>query len=396
MKKTFIYAMMAAAALTSLSLASCSDSDEETDGDIDDVEDVTDEAPASVTRYIMDNIVILEYGDNDQPTGESRPGIYGGVTEQDFPTSHVYEVASQEEALEIFYELIPESMQNQVKKYDDGRYVFSYSEMDAVTRQLTDYTMTFTPGDGTPDLAVIALPEATAYSHVATSLHLCPTIGENLVGTIDQYEVGGIYQLDDVSMVLSPVGKPGQFKYHKTATSGDNGNTSPYFICFKKNSTHAYFCYITSTLDAPTYNIYGTDYYYPSSLYTRDCYDESRYYYCLPILNELRELYNCLPELSYKVQQWTKVHGTFGKVKAPDELKTDRSTATATIISQLFGYTGALKFVVQKKDQVVTPYVHYLNFKELKDGKPVHGKMSAASNKELPIPVMYIVPITNE
>ena len=184
MKKSFIYVLMAAAALfTTQSLAACSDDDE--DGDITDSE-AEAYSSESTTDFIMEHIIIVD------EAGDSilRPSFYGGMEDADHPLTRIYalDAESGETADSVFLRFIPDGMEKNITTASNGQKTFEYTEEGQT------YSLVMTPGTGDV-VATISLPDAAPYNKYVRTLELRNSYGENAKSLKESCLVGKKYRL---------------------------------------------------------------------------------------------------------------------------------------------------------------------------------------------------------
>ena len=223
MKKTFIYALMAATALCTLSLTACSDDDD------NDIETENDVESVDICDYIIGHV--LTVNDNDS--------IFASVYCDDYDATlktATYVLDDGETAEDVFRDLVPDSLESKIIGTAPN-LAFTFWQDNKT------YTLAMEAGTGDND-AVITLPEAEPYSNHIRTLEITNHVVDNATN-IDKYDVGQAYRLSGARMVTYN----GATKEYNIAITGGQMWTSPAFYCFAKTKQSAYFFYTQSSVE---------------------------------------------------------------------------------------------------------------------------------------------------
>ncbi|GEM_PF-2006179 len=209
MKKTFLYVMMAATALFTCTMTSCSDDDDTKNNEAEEA--MIDD----INQCIMNNFLVM--GTDSLGNTVIRKGLYGVTRDAADATSFICQVADAEAAVKFFNNLMPDSMVSKVK-VDGQKRTLSY------TQEGKQYTMTYAPATG-ENIATITLPNVDIYNKYARTVQLRDHVSDNATAAEfqQQYQVGDAYQLGGCKLYISA---PKYFAY--TSDKYNNGELYSY------------------------------------------------------------------------------------------------------------------------------------------------------------------------
>ncbi len=357
MKKTFLYVMMAAMALFTCTMSSCSDDDDSKNNEAEEAAVID-----NINQCILNNFVVLD-GDNNL----AREGLYGGHKDAADTTSFLFQVADAEAAVKFYNALMPDSLVSKVK-VDGQKRTLSY------TQEGKQYTMIYAPATG-ENIATITLPNVEGYNKYARTVQLRDHVSDNGISAAQfkaKYTLGKGYRLEHANILVPDDVEEGKILHYYTLADEIH---SPLFHCMFNNGKIALLVYfpefnneadrtdklVPPMVDENEIDEYGIKFYPVNRLNTNQCYnnneDEDGFNKFLPTMAEFK----CIED---NLQDFVTAYNKENNADLLDGEQYNKRTSPAKIMKTLAPGID--------KDQAYSYYATCETKNSLFDNKKVH------------------------